>query len=123
MDDMDKVIEGLKFCTQHGPMCGSDCNGHYERYTDDGYVIKLVDEYRSKCPYGKCETGCVKTLAKDALELLKEQEAIVIKRPKKLDEIYDYVAHCPECHMQWAMDDSERMRYCPGCGRRVKWDD
>ena len=73
MNDRERVIKGLEFCTQHGSMCGSDCNGHYERYTDDGYVIKLVNEYRSKCPYGKCKTGCVKTLAKDALELLKEQ--------------------------------------------------
>lgn len=74
----EKAIKGLEFCTQHGSMCGSDCDGHYERYTDDGYVIKLVNEYRSKCPYGKCETGCVKTLAKDALELLKEQEPRVL---------------------------------------------
>ena len=83
MSDRDEVIEGLKFCTQHGSMCGSDCNGHYERYTDDGYVIKLVDEYRSKCPYGKCKTGCVKTLAKDALELLKDQK----RRIKQLREM------------------------------------
>lgn len=74
MPDREKVIKGLECCTQHGSMCGSDCDGYYERYINNGYVIKLVNEYRSKCPYGKCETGCVKTLAKDALELLKEQE-------------------------------------------------
>lgn len=85
MADREKVIKGLEFCTQHGSMCGSDCNGHYERYTDDGYVSKLVNEYRSKCPYGKCETGCVKTLAKDALELLKERSLDENKYQYKID--------------------------------------
>ena len=86
-------------------------------------IIRTWAEVDQKC--GGINPECCADIVKwidEALELLKDQEAIVIKRPKKLDEIYDYVAHCPECHMQWAMDDSERMRYCPGCGRRVKWD-
>jgi hypothetical protein len=118
MTDREKTVKGLEFCTQHGSMCGNDCNGHYERYTDDGYVIKLVNEYRSKCPYGKCETGCVKTLAKDALELLKEQEPIKPDKEKIMDcfSYFVEVYHCGKCGK-----DVTGCNYCPNCGRKVKW--
>lgn len=73
MSNIEKVIKGLECCTQHGSMCGRDCSGHWG-WTDDSHTgMELVDEYRTKCPYGNCETGCVKTLAKDALAILKEQ--------------------------------------------------
>lgn len=79
MFNVEKVIKGLECCTQHGGMCGHSCNGHWT-FTDDTHTsLKLVDEYRTKCPYGNCETGCITTLAKDALALLKEQ-AEQIKR-------------------------------------------
>lgn len=125
MIDREKVIKALEFCTQHGSMCGSDCNGYYERYTDDGYVIKLVNEYRSKCPYGKCKTGCVKTLAKDALELIKEQEPV-----KPTVSVDTWI--CSKCghtlESQELIDDKEnpqvliheQYEYCPNCGRKVK---
>lgn len=114
MPDREKVIEGLEFCTQHGSMCGSDCNGYYERYTDDGYVIKLVNEYRSKCPYGKRETGCVKTLAKDALELLKEQEPIPAKIHARAGSQW-YITGCCDYPI------SPGANYCPECGKKVLW--
>ena len=79
MVNKDKVIAGLECCTQHGSMCGINCDGYYERYTKDGFAIKRVNEYRSKCSYGKCKTGCVKTLAIHALELLKGQQWISVK--------------------------------------------
>lgn len=70
----EKVIKGLECCTQHGSMCGRNCNGHWG-WTDGSHTgMELLGEYRTKCPYGNCETGCVKTLAKDALALLREQE-------------------------------------------------
>lgn len=74
MIDREKVIKALEYCTQHGSMCGRDCNGHWG-WTDNSHTgMDLLDEYRTKCPYGNCETGCVKTLAKDSLTLLKAQE-------------------------------------------------
>ena len=76
MAELDKVIGGLEFCKQYGRLGGHDCNGHYERYTEDGQALALVGEYRSKCPYGKCTTGCVVTLTSDAYELLNEYKAI-----------------------------------------------
>ena len=63
---------------------------------------------------------CAETIH-NALELLREQEPIVIHKDI-VDEIYDYIACCPECDMTWAMWFPEKMRFCPGCGKAVKWD-
>ena len=62
MIDMEKVIRGLEICAEHGSWHGLDC--------------ELNDAYKD-CPYRGCETGCVVTIAKDAIALLKEQEAII----------------------------------------------
>lgn len=76
---LETVIKGLECCTQHGSMCGRDCNGHWG-WTDGSHTgMELLGEYRTKCTYGNCKTGCVKTLTKDALALLKDLN-------KKLDE-------------------------------------
>jgi len=66
-----------------------------------------------------------KCVCQRVLELLKEQkseEPLIIQKDQ-VDEVYDYIAKCPECGMTWAMWHSEKMRYCPGCGKAVKWDD
>lgn len=68
------------------------------------------------------ETEEAMRLAVTALELLKAQEPLVIPK-MEVDEIYDYIAECPECGMVWTMCHSEKMRFCPGCGKAVKWDD
>lgn len=74
-EKLEKVIKGLEYCTQHGSMSGRDCNGHWG-YTDASHTrMELIGEYRAGCTYGSCETGCVKTLAKDALALLKALDA------------------------------------------------
>lgn len=68
---LEKVIEALECCTQHGSMGGRDCNGYYE-WTDETHTaIARIHNYRDICPYGKCETGCVITLAKNALAIMK----------------------------------------------------
>lgn len=59
MPDREKVIKGLEICSEHGSWHGLDCE-HNEAYKD--------------CPYRGCETGCVVTIAKDAIALLKEKE-------------------------------------------------
>lgn len=59
--DREKVIKGLEICSEHGSWHGLDCE-HNEAYKD--------------CPYRGCETGCVVTIAKDAIALLKEQEEV-----------------------------------------------
>ena len=56
---MKKVVRGLEICSELGSWHGRDC---------------FNDAYKD-CPYRGCETGCVVTIAKDAIALLKEQEA------------------------------------------------
>lgn len=68
MPDRTKVIKGLEICSEHGSWHGLDCE-HNEAYKD--------------CPYRGCETGCIVTIAKDAIELLKEQEKKQITLHKK----------------------------------------
>ena len=97
MADREKIIASLSnaLVQMHG--CG--------RYTPED-----VDE--------------LETAAWKALELLEEQECEgpLIIHKDEIDDVYDYIAECPECGMTWAMWHSEKMRYCPGCGRAVKWD-
>ncbi len=64
MSDMEKVIKGLEICSEHGSWHGLDCE-YNEAYKD--------------CPYHGCETGCVVTIAKDAIALLRKQEAQIKK--------------------------------------------
>ena len=64
-------------------MGGSDCHGHYERYTEDGRAIALVGEHRKECPYGKCDTGCIVTMVGDAIALLEKA-----KQDRKLLDEY-----------------------------------
>ena len=57
--DREKVIKGLEICSEHGSWHGLDCE-HNEAYKD--------------CPYRGCETGCIVTIAKDAITLINEQQ-------------------------------------------------
>lgn len=86
MPDREKVIKGFTVCTEHGLLNGEDCHGHYE-YTDNLADIIKVNDYSKQCPYNGCETGCVKTLAKDAFALLKEYEAMKQKMWNALKDI------------------------------------
>ena len=52
----------------------------------------------------------------------KEQKPLIIRKDV-VDEVYDYVAECPECGMTWASWHPDRIRYCTGCGKRVKWNE
>lgn len=98
MADYEKVIKGLECCTHYGSMCGLHCDG-YAGWTN-GTIVQYKDHHE-ECPYFKCETGCAITLAKDALELLKE---------------YKRKEECPCTHcMEWECDDV--------CDEYIKWKD
>ena len=96
--DMENVIKGLEICAEHGSWHGLDCE-HNEAYKD--------------CPYRGCETGCIVTIAKDALDLIKEQETV---EPQLSMSGLWY--ECPICHRHLLKD---RDNYCARCGRRLKW--
>lgn len=70
--DIKKVIKGLEICSELGSWHGLNCEDN-EAYKD--------------CPYRGCETGCVVTIAKDAIALLKEQEAEINSLNAALDNI------------------------------------
>ena len=70
--DRKKVIRGLEICSELGSWHGLNCEDN-EAYKD--------------CPYCGCETGCIVTIAKDAIALLKEQEAEINSLNAALDNI------------------------------------
>ena len=104
--DREKVIKGLVICSEHGSWHGLDCE-HNEAYKD--------------CPYRGCETGCVVTIAKDAIALLKEQNAVKAQK-KNDDEPIPWTSSwyvCGDCGQEIDYHD----RFCRWCGKAVKWDD
>ena len=111
MIDRGNVIKGLEICSEHGAWHGCDC--------------ELNEAYKD-CPYHGCETGCVVTIAKDALALLKEQnEPMNAKNPVYNKQKYgDYLAHCPSCEKALPMiSQYGKSNYCYRCGQAVKWND
>lgn len=104
MTGREKVVSGLRHCL----------------FDHAALDILDVTNHCNGCPY-YTSPECECDLYYDALELLKVQEPLVIRKEDE-DEIYDYIAECPECGVAWAMCPSEKMRFCPGCGKAVRWD-
>ena len=100
MPDREKVIKGLECC--------SNCD-------ESGCLCK-------ECPYGTNEYDTCDTidhLLKDALKVLKEQEAVTpIKARQGRNEYYSYFL-CPVCKN----DIMFHQPYCEECGRKMKWDE
>ena len=100
MPDRDKVIKAIDICLGHGK-CG-DCGYHASNcYTDQ---------------------NCRGRMLRDVLDLLKEQEPVIATRSKEYEEYWDRKYTCSNCDMEW-MTATEDPRYCPKCGRKVKWDE
>jgi len=96
MIDRKKVIKGLMICVNRIP--GEyDCN---------------------KCPYEIDGNNCEINMAKDALALLKEQEAVepTLIREGQNKYYNDYV--CPRC----GNDVVYEQNYCSECGVRFIWE-
>ena len=97
MPDREKVVKGYMICVEHGLLTGEDCHG-YHQWEDNHYEIEKTNDYSKECPYNGCETGCVKTLAKDALALLKQE----------------VVVRCKDCKW-WDKKDDSNYGYCHAC--------
>lgn len=98
MADREKVIKGLKIHTKPNSRCVG-------------------------CPYPN-NGLCGDQLYMDALVLLKEQEPVSVAGPDNYEEYWDREAICPDCGTHWMSYDKNGKRitkYCPGCGRLVKW--
>lgn len=92
---------------------------------------KVIDGLNETISYLRLKTGgvvdrCIQHQY-DALELLKEQEAL-----KPIKPIYqgDDSYLCDNCgetvgweEMACCGIDQVKFKYCPGCGRKVKWDE
>jgi len=72
--------------------------------------------YEGKCPYASMSGPCREQLAQDALELLKEQEAVEPIPPTDESEMW----RCGNCHHQ--IFRCRHQRFCEKCGRQVKWE-
>lgn len=91
MIDKEKILKGL-FC----------CSG----------MGKCID-----CPYKTQAflSQCTTVLAKETLELLKEQEAV---EPKRIDGKRNHFIKCGNCDY----DLLTGYLFCPHCGRKVNWE-
>ena len=82
------------------------------------YVLNDSDtENCRECPYitSYIIEPCFDKLIKDVLALLKEQEAV---EPRYIDGKRNHIIKCGNCNT----DLMSGMKYCPQCGKAVKWE-
>lgn len=98
MVDREKVIKGLECLAQEKEPAANPCK-------DCGYISRPNFAF------------CIKDVAVDALELLKEQEAV---KPKVIGtNSFGHPVHaCGECGLLI----TESMNYCHECGKRIEWE-
>lgn len=99
--DREKVIKAIDICLGHGKC--DDC----------GYHIKG----------GYSTMDCRKPMMRDALDILKEQEAMRVLSQRECETLpshYERKGFCPKCHqvVEWFLNRS----YCGFCGQAVKWE-
>ena len=98
--DREKVIKGLEICTTRPCYC-TDC------------------PYKANCALDS------QNLMEEALALLKEQDEKQIPKPivhGQMEEYWGVEEICPDCGKRWESLYVDTTYYCPGCGRRVKWE-
>lgn len=90
MVDRRKVIKGLKCCASSACL---------------------------SCSYGYRDSHCMVKMAFDALELLKEQEAV---KPKHKECVGEFIAgQCPTCGA--IINNFLNAKACGKCGQAVTW--
>ena len=103
--DREKVIKGLQHCTAWAGL--HECQP------------KVGDD----CPYVD-EADCKLTIMRDALELLKEQEAKTGKWIEQDGYDGDVYYDCSACGESWVMIDGtpqeNGIHYCPHCGAKME---
>lgn len=107
MTDKEKIIDAFSKCiriTDEGYL-QSDCE-HCPNRTDDWEVLcKDFEELNVEVPW---------QLAKDMLDLMKEQEPI---EPREQEETRTWVV-CGNCSQHLI----SKWSWCPYCGKLVKWE-
>ena len=110
MADREKVIHALKCYATRGFVACIKCPYYPDVEYDDDMEVRICEE----------------ELAEDALALLKEQEEGVVpiisttEQKKFADRIGFAVSEfwCGKCHFNLI----GRPKFCPNCGKKVKWD-
>lgn len=82
---------------------------------------------KTECPFISCRESCLEWLLRSALALLKEQEEGIepIESTREQKEFADKIGiavsdfWCGACHFNLM----GHPKFCPNCGKRVKWDD
>ena len=106
MPDREKVIKGLECLTQRREPTANPCKRC-------GYINRPNFSI------------CVKDIASDALELLKEQEpqeTRLVRHYSRPGVYADLWLHCEKCGGKIDYGPY-RPKFCPECGRKVKWND
>ena len=86
----------------------------------DKCLSSAYSEECNECPYQLNHEGlysCVEGILRDAIALLKEQEAVTIKRTKE-HGFGVYGGICPKCR-NWIQSAHS---FCGFCGQAVKWE-
>ena len=104
MDDLwEKVIRGLKCCSNRST-CDEDC--------PYWFIVNDPDMGMDEC---------TSQLAKDALLLLKPQEAKKIRCIRHLTKVMKGI--CPTCEMEIeSVRHGKITKFCKFCGQAVKWE-
>ena len=95
--DREKVIKGLECCIRHGENAEVGCGR------------------KDECPYEQNGLKCWLDLNRDALAMLKEQEAVEPKVEKAILDYQSWHYICGDCGGQIDIHDN----YCRHCGRVV----
>lgn len=96
MTDREKVNKGLECLANENAGC----------YTD--------------CPYyeSRISASCFRNMAADALDMLQGQEPIA----PKLIKMYPHdIYECGNCGHRSVGSKDYKAKYCPECGRALKW--
>lgn len=93
MSDREKVIKELERL--------SEWFFHQYQVVYDGDAPNYYDAYKT---------------VDEAIALLKEQEAV---KPRFVDGNRNHFVKCGNCNL----DLMHGMKFCPNCGKAVKWDD
>lgn len=107
MLDIDKIIKAIK--CRNGIDDTDSCTGCHYFVEEDN---KLHHVY---CNYQQLLNDVI-----DALELLKEQEAVEPKKTayQRVDHTIAFRYRCGTCNMSIFPS----YKYCPFCGQAVKWE-
>ena len=105
MPNKEKVIKGLECCSK-------------------GAVTPYVATCRfcADCPYGENDIPCTRELARDALALLKEQEAktVLYRKERSVNPGKALSGFCPKCSHTLIYGINKH--FCGNCGQEVKWE-